>query len=255
MARLAGRTAIVTGGAKGIGRHYSLALAAEGARVMIADIADGRDVADEIAARYGANSVASHITDVSDEGAVKALVAATVERFGKIDVLVNNAALFAPLQETKCTEIDAALWDQVMAVNLRGPFLMVKYVTPHMQAQGYGKIINIGSGTAYRGIPWMLHYVTSKGGIVAMTRALSRELGEHGIRVNTLAPGFTLSETVVAENPGHVHTARDRAVQSRALHRDEHPQDLIGALVFLASADSDFVTGQTIAVDGGNVNT
>jgi NAD(P)-dependent dehydrogenase (short-subunit alcohol dehydrogenase family) len=255
MARLAGRTAIVTGGAKGIGRHYSLALAAEGARVMIADVADGREVADEIAARYGANSVASHITDVSDEGAVKALVAATVERFGKIDVLVNNAALFAPLQETKCTEIDAALWDQVMAVNLRGPFLMVKHVAPHMQAQGYGKVINIGSGTAYRGIPWMLHYVTTKGGIMAMTRALARELGEHGIRVNTLAPGFTLSDTVVAENPGHVNTARDRAVQSRALRRDEHPQELIGALVFHASADSDFVTGQTIAVDGGNVNT
>jgi NAD(P)-dependent dehydrogenase (short-subunit alcohol dehydrogenase family) len=255
MPRLAGRTAIVTGGAKGIGLHYSHALAAEGARVMIADIADGREIAEEIAGKYGANLVASSIADVSDEGAVKALVAATIERFGKIDVLVNNAALFAPLQETKCTEIDAALWDKVMAVNLRGPFLMVKHVAPHMQAQGYGKIINIGSGTAYRGIPWMLHYVTTKGGILAMTRALSRELGEHGIRVNTLAPGFTMSETVVAENPGHVATARDRAVQSRALHRDEHPQDLVGALVFLASADSDFVTGQTIAVDGGNVNT
>jgi NAD(P)-dependent dehydrogenase (short-subunit alcohol dehydrogenase family) len=255
MPRLAGRTAIVTGGAKGIGVHYSHALAAEGAHVMIADIADGREIAAEIAAKYGANSVASSITDVSDERAVEALVAATIERFGKIDVLVNNAALFAPLQETKVTEIDAALWDKVMAVNLRGPFLMVKHVAPHMQAQGYGKIINIGSGTAYRGIPWMLHYVTTKGGILAMTRALSRELGEHGIRVNTLAPGFTMSETVVAENPGHVATARDRAVQSRALHRDEHPQDLVGALVFLASADSDFVTGQTIAVDGGNVNT
>ena len=255
MARLSGRTAIVTGGAKGIGRHYSHALAAEGARVMIADIADGRDVADEIAAKYGSNSVASSVTDVSDESAVKALVAATIERFGKVDVLVNNAALFAPLQETKCTEIDAALWDQVMAVNLRGPFLMVKHVAPHMQAQGYGKIINIGSGTAYRGIPWMLHYVTTKGGMMAFTRALARELGEHGIRVNTLAPGFTLSDTVVAENPGHVNTARERAVQSRSLHRDEHPQDLVGALVFLASAESDFVTGQTIAVDGGNVNT
>jgi NAD(P)-dependent dehydrogenase (short-subunit alcohol dehydrogenase family) len=255
MPRLAGRTAIVTGGAKGIGVHYSHALAAEGAHVMIADIADGREIAAEIAAKYGANSVASSITDVSDERAVEALVAATIERFGKIDVLVNNAALFAPLQETKVTEIDAALWDKVMAVNLRGPFLMVKHVAPHMQAQGYGKIINIGSGTAYRGIPWMLHYVTTKGGILAMTRALSRELGEHGIRVNTLAPGFTMSETVMAENPGHVATARDRAVQSRALHRDEHPGDLIGALVFLASADSDFVTGQTIAVDGGNVNT
>jgi len=255
MPRLSGRTAIVTGGAKGIGRHYSLALAAEGARVMIADIADGRELAQEIAAAHGINSVASAVVDVSEESEVEALAAETIERFGGIDVLVNNAALFAPLQETKCTEIDAALWDQVMAVNLRGPFLMVKHVAPHMIERGYGKIINIGSGTAYRGIPWMLHYVTSKGGIMAFTRALARELGGHGIRVNTLAPGFTLSDTVLSENPGHVRTARDRAVQSRALPRDEHPQDLLGALVFLASADSDFVTGQTIAVDGGNVNT
>jgi NAD(P)-dependent dehydrogenase (short-subunit alcohol dehydrogenase family) len=219
------------------------------------DVPGAFAVAEEIAGKHGANSVASAIADVSDEGSVKALVAVTMERFGRIDVLVNNAALFAPLQETKCTEIDAALWDQVMAVNLRGPFLMVKHAVPHMIAQGYGKIINIGSGTAFRGIPWMLHYVTSKGGIMAFTRALARELGEHGIRVNTLAPGFTLSDTVLSENPGHVNTARDRAVQSRSLRRDEHPQDLLGALVFLASAESDFVTGQTLAVDGGNVNT
>jgi NAD(P)-dependent dehydrogenase (short-subunit alcohol dehydrogenase family) len=255
MARLAGRAAIVTGGAQGIGAHYARALAAEGAHVMIVDIADGTALAQELAARHGTNSVASTTADVSDERSVKALVSAAIERFGKIDVLVNNAALFAPLQETKCTEIDADLWDKVMAVNLRGPFLMVKHIAPHMVAAGYGKIINIGSGTAFRGIPWMLHYVTSKGGIMAFTRALARELGEHGIRVNTLAPGFTLSETVLKDNPGHVHTARDRAVQSRSLKRDEHPQDLLGALIFLASADSDFVTGQTIAVDGGNVNT
>jgi NAD(P)-dependent dehydrogenase (short-subunit alcohol dehydrogenase family) len=255
MPRLDGRVAILTGGAKGIGRHYAHALAAEGARLMIADIADGKAVAAALARDHGANSVASSVTDVSDENAVQALVAETMERFGKIDILVNNAALFAPLKEQKCTEIDAALWDRVMAINLRGPFLMVKHVAPHMSAQHYGKIINIGSGTAYRGIPWMLHYVTSKGGITAMTRALSRELGEHGIRVNTLAPGFTLSETVIAENPGHVETARARAVASRALKRDQQPQDLLGALIFLASADSDFMTGQTIAVDGGNVNT
>jgi NAD(P)-dependent dehydrogenase (short-subunit alcohol dehydrogenase family) len=255
MARLAGRTAIVTGGAKGIGQHYSRALAAEGARVMIADIASGEHVARDIAAAHGTNSVASVIADVGDEASVKMLVAATLERFGKIDILVNNAALFAPLQESKCTEIEVELWDRVMAVNLRGPFLMVKHVAPHMQAQGYGKIINIGSGTAYRGIPWMLHYVTSKGGITAFTRALARELGDHGIRVNTLAPGFTLSDTVVRENPGHVRTARERAIQSRSLRRDETPQDLLGALIFLASAESDFVTGQTLAVDGGNVNT
>jgi NAD(P)-dependent dehydrogenase (short-subunit alcohol dehydrogenase family) len=255
MARLAGRTAIITGGARGIGAHYSRALAAEGAQIMIGDIADGTGLAQEIAGRYGANSVASTVADVSDETSVRALVSATIERFGKIDVLVNNAALFAPLQETKCTEIDTELWDRVMAVNLRGPFLMVKHVVPHMIEAGYGKIINIGSGTAFRGIPWLLHYVTSKGGIMAFTRALARELGEHGIRVNTLAPGFTLSDTVMSENPGHVATARERAVQSRSLKRDEHPQDLLGTLIFLASAESDFVTGQTIAVDGGNVNT
>src|SRR5258708_38066406 len=220
MARLSGRTAIVTGGAKGIGRHYSRALAAEGAQVVMGEVGGGRGLGEEIAAEHGGNWVTSAVADVSDEASVKKLVAATIERFGKIDVLVNKAARFAPLQERKCTEIDAALWDKVMAVNLRGPFLMVKHLAPHMIAQGYGKIINIGSGTAFRGIPWMLHYVTSKGGIMAVTRALARELGEHGIRVNTLAPRFTLSDTGMSDNPGHVKTARERTVQSRALKRE-----------------------------------
>ena len=253
--RLDGRVSIVTGGAKGIGRHYSLALAAQGARVMIADIVDGAELAAEIAAKHGANSVASEICDVSDESAVKRLVAATLERFGQIDVLVNNAALYAPLHEQKFTEIDVALWDKVMAVNLRGPFLMAKHVAPEMAKRKYGKIINIGSGTAVRGIPWIMHYATSKGGIIAMTRSMSRELGDDGIRVNTLMPGFTLSNSIVEQNPGHVETARGRAIASRALKRDMHPEDLLGTLVFLASADSDFMTGQMIAVDGGNVNT
>jgi NAD(P)-dependent dehydrogenase (short-subunit alcohol dehydrogenase family) len=254
MPRLEGRSAIVTGGARGIGRHYSLALAAEGARVMIADIADGAALAAEIAARHGHNAVASATFDVSDEDAVRRVVGETMERFGKIDVLVNNAALFAPLEPSVCTDIDVALWDKVMAVNVRGPFLMVKHVVPHMEAQGYGKIINIGSGTAYKGIPSMLHYVTSKGAITAFTRALSRELGEKGIRVNTLAPGLVMSDTIV-ENRAHIEQARAPVIASRALRRDELPEDVIGALVFLASAESDFITGQTIAVNGGSINT
>ncbi len=208
MARLAGRTAIVTGGAKGIGRHYSQALAAEGAEVMIADIADGAALAEEIAGKYGRNATTSMRFDVSDEASVKELVARTIERFGKIDVLVNNAALYAPLQEQKFTDIDVDLWDRVMGVNVRGPFLMAKHVVPHMKERGYGKIINIGSGTAIRGIPWMLHYATSKGAVMSFTRALSRELGEHGIRVNTLSPGFTMSDTVRRESRPCGHRAR-----------------------------------------------
>jgi NAD(P)-dependent dehydrogenase (short-subunit alcohol dehydrogenase family) len=254
MARLDGRVAIVTGGAKGIGRHYASRLAAEGARLMIADVADGTEVAAEIARAHGANSAASEITDVSDEGAVRALVAKTMERFGKIDILVNNAALFAAIHEQKITEIDVATWDQVMAVNIRGVFLMTKHVAPHMIAQKYGKIINISSGTVARGIPFLAHYVSSKGAVTAFTRAVSRELGEHNICVNNLAPGFTMSETVVNENPGHVQQSRASSIVRRALKRDEYPEDLLGALVFLSSADSDFITGQTIAVDGGATN-
>jgi NAD(P)-dependent dehydrogenase (short-subunit alcohol dehydrogenase family) len=255
MARLAGRTAIVTGGARGIGRHYSKALAGEGARVMVADIADSADLAQELDSRHGQGTAFSSVTDVSDESQVKDLVARTIDSFGKIDILVNNAAMYVALHEQPFTEIDVALWDRVMAVNVRGPFLMIKHVSRPMMKQRYGKIINIGSGTTFRGIPKMAHYVTSKGAVVAMTRTLSRELGEHGICINTLAPGFTLSETVVADNPEHVNTSRAGAIQRRALKRDMHPPDLLGALIFLASSDSDFYTGQILAVDGGAVNT
>jgi NAD(P)-dependent dehydrogenase (short-subunit alcohol dehydrogenase family) len=254
MARLNGRVALVTGGAKGIGRHYSQALAAEGARVAIADIADGSDLAAELASRHGSNSAMSAVFDVSDESQVKALVAKTIERFGQIDILVNNAALYAPLPTLKVTDIDVALWDQVMAVNIRGPFLMVKHVAPHMIARKSGKIINIGSGTVARGIPEFSHYVTSKGAVTAFTRAISRELGDHGICVNTLAPGYTLSDTGLT-NTVHVEKSRAGAVQRRAIKRDEYPEDLLGTLIFLASSDSDFMTGQVLAVDGGTNNT
>jgi NAD(P)-dependent dehydrogenase (short-subunit alcohol dehydrogenase family) len=236
MPRLEGRTAIVTGGAKGIGVHYCNALAAE------------------IAAKHGRNSTDSMVFDVSDEAQCKALVAKTMERFGKIDILINNAALYAPLPTLSVTDIDVELWDKVMGINIRGPFLMVKHVAPHMKAKRYGKIVNIGSGTAARGIPDFSHYVTSKGAVTAFTRCISRELGDHGICVNTLAPGYTLSDTGMT-NAVHVEKSKAQAVARRAIKRDEHPEDLLGTLIFLCSSDSDFMTGQVLAIDGGTNNT
>lgn len=253
MARLAGKVAIVTGGAKGIGRHYSLALAAEGARVVVADIAAGAAVAAEIAGKHGADAVACWECDVSDEASVKKLVAQTVERFGRIDVLVNNAALYATLTPRNYDEWDVETFDRVLAINIRGPWLMVKHVAPHMIANKSGKIINIASGAAYKGIPRMLPYVSSKGAMLAFTRSLSRELGAHGIAVNSLSPGYILSDTGLA-NTKHVEEERVAVRNSRAFKRDGYPEDLTGALVFLASDESNFVTGQSLVVDGGSVN-
>jgi NAD(P)-dependent dehydrogenase (short-subunit alcohol dehydrogenase family) len=253
LGKLEHQTAIVTGGAHGLGRHFAAALAREGATVAILDVADCNEAAAEIDRAEGARCFGL-TADVSDEAAVKAAIAAILDRTGRIDVLVNNAAVFSMLPPVAFTDIEAALWDKVMAVNLRGPFLMVKHAAPAMIAARRGKIVNIASGTAYKGMPLMLHYVTSKGGVVAFTRALSRELGAHNVCVNTLAPGLTLSDSILA-NADHIAFARDRVVASRAIQRDEYPQDLVGALMFLASSDSDFVTGQTIAVDGGSINT
>lgn len=253
MSRLQGKIAVVTGGAKGIGRHYSMALAAVGARVMIADIADGRDVAADIVKTHGKDSAVSATFDVSDEASVKGLVAETMTRFGQIDILVNNAALYSTLSPRNYDEWDAEVWDKVMAVNVRGPYLMVRHVAPHMKAQGSGKIVNIASGAAYKGIPRMLPYVTSKGAMLAFTRSLSRELGAFGIGVNTLSPGYILSDTGL-DNSTHVEEERIPVRNSRAFKRDGYPEDLLGALVFLCSSDSDFVTGQSLVVDGGSVN-
>lgn len=253
MGRLEGKTAIVTGGAKGLGAVYCRALAAEGARVVIADVADGAGLAGEI--RQSGGEALYRAADVSDEEAVRSLVSAAVERFERIDILVNNAAVFAALPLVEFQDIDVDLWDRIMAVNVRGSFLTAKHVGPRMIAQGSGKIINISSGSAYKGQPpLMLHYIVSKGAVLSLTRALSRELGAHGICVNTLAPGLILSDSIL-QNREHVERAEQGVLASRALKRRGYPEDLIGALLFLASSDSDFVTGQTLAVDGGSVNT
>jgi len=254
MGKLEGRTAIVTGGAKGLGRHYSEAIAREGATVAILDIADCDSAVIAVNDAVGRQACLGIPTDVSDEASVKSAVAKIIGATGCIDILVNNAAVYTTLPPVGFSQIDVALWDKVMAVNLRGPFLMVKHAAPSMIARKYGKIINVSSGTAYKGMPLMLHYVTSKGGILAFTRALSRELGAHNICVNTLAPGLIKTEGIHA-NSDRTTAARDRVVQSRAFQRDGYPADLLGALIFLASGDSDFITGQTIVVDGGSINT
>jgi len=252
MGVLDGKTAIVTGGAKSLGAAFARALADEGAAIVIADIADGERTAAAIAEDCGVP--ARHVpTDVSEEAAVAALVDETLRAHGRVDILVNNAAFFAEMPLLPCTEMSVELWDKVMAVNLRGPFLMAKHAAPPMIAAGAGKIVNIASGTAYKGMPDMLAYVTSKAAILGFTRSLSRELGPHGICVNSLAPGLIESESVTA-NPDHLRFS-ERVIAGRALKRPGVPADLLGALVFLASPASDFVTGQTLAVDGGSINT
>ena len=252
--KLEDRTAIVTGGASGLGRHYSEAIARHGATIAILDIGDCGAAAAAIDEAVGRQACLGIPTDVSDELSVKAAIASIIERTGRIDILINNAAVYSTLPPVSFADIDVAAWDKVMAVNLRGAFLMVKHAAPAMIARRYGKIINVSSGTAYKGMPSMLHYVTSKGGILAFTRALSRELGEHNICVNTLAPGLIKTEGVHA-NSARTAAIRDRIVQSRALQREGLAADLLGTLIFLASSDSDFISGQTIVVDGGSVNT
>jgi NAD(P)-dependent dehydrogenase (short-subunit alcohol dehydrogenase family) len=248
--RLQGAVAIVTGAAQGIGAAYAKAMAGEGAKIVIADVIDGNGgIVDEIRAAGG--EAVSIKTDVSSEAAVKALVAETLRLYGKIDILVNNAAMFANLPIKHFTEIDGAEWDKVMAVNVRGPFECAKAVVPAMRANGYGKIINIASGTVFKGTPGYLHYVTSKGAIVAMTRVMARELGADNICVNALAPGLTTSEGVI-NNPSYTDESLAANAASRAFKRLQQPEDLVGAIVFLASHDSDFMTGQTMLVDGGS---
>jgi 3-oxoacyl-[acyl-carrier protein] reductase len=249
--RLKGRVAIVTGGGHGIGKAYAARLAAEGARLVVAEI-DGKAalaVANELkAAGHAALGIR---TDVADPDSVAQMARATVDLFGRIDVLVNNAAIFAtvPMSRAPFDEIAVEEWDRMMSVNLKGAWLASRAVIPQMRKQGYGKIINISSGTALKGSPSRIHYVTSKAGILGFTKTLANEVGKDNICVNCVAPGSTLSEEDPDEGVVKMRTA---AVSTRALKRVQTPEDLTGAVVFFASADSDFITGQTLVVDGGS---
>jgi NAD(P)-dependent dehydrogenase (short-subunit alcohol dehydrogenase family) len=250
MAQFDGDVAVVTGAAQGIGAAYAAAMAREGARVVVTDIRDPAPLAAKITEDGG--TAIGIAADVTDAASVDALVAQVLARFGRIDVLVNNAALFGDLAHTRFEDIAADEWDAVMRVNVRGPWLMSKAVVPAMRRQGYGKIVNIASTTALKGTPMMLHYVSSKGAVIAMTRAMAREVGADNICVNAVAPGLTLSEGVV-ENGHWSEEWIDRNAASRALKRRAVPEDLVGTVLFLASRAADFVTGQTMVIDGGAV--
>jgi NAD(P)-dependent dehydrogenase (short-subunit alcohol dehydrogenase family) len=247
--RLKDKVAIVTGSARGLGRAYALRLAKEGAKVVVADILDGRETVDAVKAQGGEALYVQ--TDVTSEESTQEMARKVVEQFGRIDILVNNAALFADLVKKPFWEIPVAEWDKVMAVNVKGPFLCAKAVYPQMKKQGKGKIINVASGTFYKGLPHFLHYVVSKGGNVAITRSMARELGDAGINVNCIAPGYTETE-FLKDHPQDPAEVTKMIIGGRCIRRPETPEDLTGTVVFLSSDDSDFITGQTILVDGGS---
>jgi NAD(P)-dependent dehydrogenase (short-subunit alcohol dehydrogenase family) len=246
--RVEGRVCVVTGGAQGIGATYAKALATEGAKLVISDIDDGTAVADEIKAS-GGEAIALQ-NDVSHWQSCQEMAAGALKAFGRIDVLINNAAIFGKLERASIEEISPELFDRVLKVNVGGTFLCTKAVLPAMKKQGYGKIINISTSRIFAGLPFYTHYDASKGAVFGMTRAMAKELGDHGIRVNAIAPGSTMSENVKARTDWRDGGPAAK-LAGRSLKRLQDPEDLIGACLYLASAESDFTTGQTLVIDGG----
>jgi 3-oxoacyl-[acyl-carrier protein] reductase len=245
---LSGRTVIITGGGKGIGKVYAEEFAKAGARVVAADIdgAAAKSVAEALIA-HGLEALGLE-TDIASEVHTAAMAQAALDRFGSIDVLVNNASLMSVLQRRSWLEIPLDEWDRVMAVNLRGMFLCCRAAYPAMKSRGRGKIVNISSARVWEGTPNRLHYTTSKAGVIGFTRALAREVAADGITVNAVTPGLTQSETQVASSSGNYLAAN---MAGRAIERVQVPADLVGAVMFLSAPASDFMTGQTINVDGG----
>jgi len=250
--RLQDKVAIITGAAHGIGKAYARRFAEEGARVVIADVdaAGGEATAKAISDSGG--SAWSRPTDVRSFANIQGLIHETVKSFGRVDVLLNNAAIYVTQKLWKGPVEELALeeWDRVIEVNLKGVFLCCKATIPIMKQQKSGKIINIASGTFFSGSGDMPHYTTAKGGVVALTRVMARQLGEWGINVNCMTPGSTMSEESVSDE---VLTRRQASMEKRAFRRIETPSDIVGTAVFLASSDSDFITGQLLVVEGGGI--
>src|SRR5204862_2074990 len=227
MERLKGKVAIITGAGSGIGKVLATRLAQDGASVVISDIKNFDTAAAEIAKATGARTLGLQV-DVAAEKDVERMAAETIKAFGRIDVLVNNAALFSTLELKPFEKIRAEEWRKVMDVNTLGVFLCCRACVPHMRSGGYGRIINLASGAPLKGVPYFLHYIASKGAVIAMTRGLARELGKDNITVNALAPGFTLSENVARNE---VHRRQGEITKmTRAIKRDETPEDLVGAV-------------------------
>ena len=247
MNALNGKVALVTGAAQGLGATFARAIAAAGAKVALCDLRDPHDAVAAI--REAGGTARGAIVDVTSPESIAAFVADTVAAFGGLHVLVNNAAFEGSPAPRAVLDISSDYWDRTLAVNVRGAFECVKAVVPTMRAQRYGKIVNLTSTLAFRGSSGMLPYIASKGAILGMTRALARELGPDNIAVNAIAPGRTLSEAAIAKGGDGAAAA----IARRAMQREEHPDDLTGTLIFLCSPASDFVTGQTIVTDGGDV--
>ena len=240
------RTVLVTGAAGGLGRAFALGFAARGYRVAVADLdLDGAEETARLAKDLGAEAWAGRV-DVTDETSVAELAAAVAELGrGRIDVVVNNAAVYASVTRSPFEEIDPAEWDLVMGVNLKGPWLVTRACSPYLPEGG--RVVNLSSATVHSGSENWAHYVASKGGVIALTRVLAKELGRRSISVNTIAPGFTLTEASL----GLVEGAEQYGVDRGALRRSSQPEDVVGAALFLAGPDSSFISGQTLVVDGG----
>jgi NAD(P)-dependent dehydrogenase (short-subunit alcohol dehydrogenase family) len=245
--RVKDKVAVVTGGAKGLGRAFAIKLAEEGAKVMVVtrkDMDNLRETVKEIKNRGGeANFLQA---DVAKEGDTLRMAKTTVDEFGRIDILINNAAIYDGLVRGSFMDIDLAEWDLVMAVNVKGTFLAIRSVFPYMKGQGYGKVVNLASEVFFTGSHGFAHYVASKGGIIGLTRALAVELGPHNICVNCIAPGFTDTEA-----SREIANVNKYDISKTPLQRLEKPEDLTGAALFFAAPESDFITGQVLLVDGG----